>query len=220
MIIKKVNESSLLERISVINSNSKTLGGYITFVEGDVLEVTFSAGITLALGERVNVTIYSSEGLIAFESNLIATYFRSILCLIPVEIQKTILNRKKEIRLPMKELTCDLISIQHPFSRDNSVFDPHISCNVEYLSLTSITFLIEIMIPIHANDKIRLALANMEVDTSVKYVKGKDGATLIAAEFVEPDKKVIHFIRTMIVKQQAEIRETFVISNSKSETYE
>ncbi|MCM3129145.1 MULTISPECIES: PilZ domain-containing protein [unclassified Paenibacillus] len=206
MSIDKINEASLIDCVVVVRSKLRSVGGRISYIEGDVFEVMFEVeeNIPIPLGNSVGITIYSAEGLIVFDTYPIASYLQRILCILPPDLQKKLLNRRKDIRIPVRYLNSCLESLLPQASSSPYVFEQGLHCDIKNISLGGLLFSIESPIPIQEKDVVRVNLdGKFKLNAIIRHHQKLDTEYRYGAEFMEMSKEDKHTLKSLIINQQA-----------------
>lgn len=206
MSIDKINEASLIDCVVVVRSKLRSVGGRVSYIEGDVFEVMFEVeeNIPFPLGNSVGITIYSAEGLIVFDTYPIASYLQRILCILPPNLQKKMLNRRKDVRIPVRHLNSCLESLLPQASSSPIVFEPGLQCDIKNISLGGLLFSIESPIPIQEKDIVRVNLdGKFRLNAIIRHHQNLDTEYRYGAEFVEMSKGDKHTLKSLIINQQA-----------------
>lgn len=172
MNVTQISETALINCITILHTKKQTLGGSISFIEGDVFEVLHGNPLKLALGQELGVTIYSPEGLIVFDTQPIATYEKRVMCVLPPNFQEKIINRRKEIRVPIQNTLCLITGLKS--SQGNSPLvelETPIQCTVENISSNGIRFLMDTPLPLQAQDRVVIEVAGLSLEGKVRNIQ-------------------------------------------------
>lgn len=98
-IVPLLNENSLLGSFVTLEGTKNLDSGKISFVEGELFEIEFPQFKCYAPGDVVKVTIYTHEGMVFFDTTVIAQGSKEIILLLPSDIYSQILKKRQFPRL-------------------------------------------------------------------------------------------------------------------------
>ncbi|MCM3782553.1 PilZ domain-containing protein [Neobacillus mesonae] len=204
--MNQICESALIDCVAIVKTPQRSLSGRTSLIEGDVFEVMFEteADIPIPLGVSIGITIYSSEGLIVFDTYPVASYLQRILCILPPNFQKRILNRRKDVRVPVRHLPSYLESLQLQASMNPYVFENGLPCDVKNISLGGLMFAIESPLPIQVKDIVCLNLGEkIRLSAIIRHHQDFELEYRYGAEFTDMSEQHIHTLKSIIINQQA-----------------
>lgn len=143
----QLTEMSLIGCNVVIQGDKIVHTGVISLVEGESLEIDLPQYKQFKLGGNVKAIIYSPEGMINFNSSVIAQDVGTIVLIIPINLHK-LLNKRKDPRVEI-ELPGHLYSITDASFKKTSTLEqpePIIIVNVSLGGIGFISNTLEIRI--------------------------------------------------------------------------
>ncbi|GAA0849269.1 PilZ domain-containing protein [Paenibacillus glucanolyticus] len=205
MNIYKITESSLINCIVIIHTNQQTMGGNISYIEGDVFEICFSNLVKIELRQEIGVTIYSPDGLVVFETYPVASYENRLLCILPSDFQQRIINRRKDVRVPVTDVQCSILNMKTSRLEKALILDQSIPCGIQNVSMNGILFTLKSPLPLLVNDRLSISFLDHTFDSTIKHIKKSDQASdvQIGVEFQNLKEHQKQAIRSLIVNQQA-----------------
>ncbi|MCM3781865.1 hypothetical protein M3231_02655 [Neobacillus mesonae] len=203
MIVDKISEFVLLESLVMIRTKDNTLGGRISYIDGEVFEIELNDNRPVSLGESIGITIYA-EGLITFDTYPIGFYRKHLLCILPPPIQKRIFQRRKDVLLPVHHLTC-IITTTHKHSAVGMDTDEAgILCDIKNLSQQEVLFTSDLPLELSTSDTVIMAMGDdLIFDAVIKHKKLSGGNPLYLAELQGVTKSKKQMLRSLIINQLA-----------------
>ncbi|MFD1134752.1 hypothetical protein [Paenibacillus urinalis] len=202
MIVDKISEFVLLESLVMIRARDNTFGGRISYIDGDVFEIALNENLTISLGESVGITIYA-EGLIAFDTYPIGFYRKHLLCILPPPIQRRIFQRRKDVLLPVHDLTCT-IEASDKESVIRTYDEAQLLCEIKNLSMSEILFSSIIPLDLNSKDTIFLHIGDdLRLEAIIKHIKLSGAKPLYLAELQEITKPQRQVLKSLIINQLA-----------------
>lgn len=127
--------------------SSKTVNmGRISYMEGELIEIDLPQFGSYELGEPVKIVIYSSEGLISFETTVIAKGDNSVFFVNSPDIQRRFLKRRQFPRLDIS-VGGFILSISDEAETRTKTLDPFEPMEVTNLSEGGVGFLSALELP-------------------------------------------------------------------------
>ncbi|MFD2700716.1 hypothetical protein ACFSVM_09550 [Paenibacillus shunpengii] len=203
MLIDKISEFVLLESMVMIRTRDHTFGGRITYIDGDVFEIALNENKRISLGESIGITIYA-EGLITFDTYPIGLYRKHILCILPPPVQKRFFQRRKEVLLPVHQLTC-IIERELKSADAGSLSNETDSIGeVKNLSMNEILFAAGSVLGLQRNDRVTLHLGeDLQLQAVVQHIKHSGEQPLYLAELQEVTKSAKQTLKSLMIGQLA-----------------
>lgn len=94
-IVQLMNENSLVGSYVTLEGTMNLHSGKISYVEGELFEIEFPQSDYYTSGDVVKVTIYTPEGMIFFDTSIIAQRPEGVILLFPSDIYSKILKRRQ-----------------------------------------------------------------------------------------------------------------------------
>jgi c-di-GMP-binding flagellar brake protein YcgR len=162
---KRVLSSNiLLHSRAVVEKQDFVSTGFLSYAEGDLIEIEMSEYKQFDLGEPVKLTIYSPEGMFILHSTIIAKDSGFIVVINPPENQKKFLGKRKNPRVNTDK--SGWIHALHSIgnAENRKVLNQPISFIVNNISVSGIGFTLSEQVKLLAEEKVEL-----EIDLHLKF---------------------------------------------------
>jgi hypothetical protein len=133
------SDSSFIGSHAVIESNKCIAMGKVSYVEGEIFEVEFPQYRNFDPGDPVRAIIYSSEGMLRFETAVIAQDTGSVILLTPPKMLALFLKKRKHPRLNV-DVAGLIYSYTDAAMSKTHKFPEHKKISIDNISLGGIGF--------------------------------------------------------------------------------
>jgi c-di-GMP-binding flagellar brake protein YcgR len=185
---------------TVIEKNQFVDMGTISYMEGDVIEIEILRTERFALGENVKLVAYTPFGLVHFETSLIAKDNRSVMFIVPHEVQVPYLKKRAYPRIDLFQPA----TIRLPGN------PPHpVDIVVHNISLGGIGFTIrgavrlveklQVFVDLHFDNR-------KEYRVEIVHQKRSEDTLYYGAKFIDLSVPELNSLKAFILTQQVKIR--------------
>jgi c-di-GMP-binding flagellar brake protein YcgR len=197
-----MSDLAILGCDATLESKNASSTGKLTFIEGDITEITVRNSNAYILGDAVKLVVYSPDGVLAMETSVVAREKESVYVITPHQLLTIYLKRRKQPRVNVKTKG----KVLEILGREQ--FEEPIEVTVSNIALGGIGFVA--VYPFSEQQVITLDW-NMEesivCQVKVVHTRSTNNGRYFGAEFEHFPKPKVNLLRAYILRKQIENRQ-------------
>jgi hypothetical protein len=218
-MLSNLNNIGWIGSLAAVHTKSLTITGNITLMDGELLEIEFTADPLFDLKTEVGCTIYSPDGIMAFETFVFAKMNCRLFLIVPEHIQKKLLHRRKEWRIPLTGTFGALTAYRMKKANKTVHCSEPVPLQILDISSTGAKIGFAENLPIEVDDWLDTYLdlgSPITARIEVKHIQQQSSGIHLGGAFVDLEAAARSGIRAFILEQQAKMRPLLISEEAKN----